>query len=725
VPERPDFWGIPPTWHPALLVYGIMILAALILLYRTFREASVWWRVGRPEVRWTRLDVRLGRLITYAIVQIRVLGQRYPGIMHIALAWAFFVFFAGTTLAAIDGHIFKFLRGDVYLFYKLILDSFTVLFLFGAALAAYRRFVQKPPRLTLRAGFTWSLLLIIVIVLSGLIVESLRLAVEQPDWGYWSPAGWLLAQAWIATGASAGVLTSWHLALWSFHLSLIVVLFVTLTSSTLLHIVTGPLNVFFSKLDRPMGQLAPVGLTPAGEPVYVHTLRDLTWKQLLDSDACTECGRCQDACPAFAAGMPLSPKQLMVNLREALRRDGPAIASAARADGAGRASGGTSQKEASHGAASAAGNGGNKVSAGGEPPLPSQKDVPLVDAAVPEAMLWSCTTCGACVRECPILIEHVDTIVDMRRYLVYEGRMDARLQEALANLGRYGNSFGQSERARAKWTRAAQVKIKDARKEAVEYLWFVGDYASYSAGLTDITAMTAAVFDRAGLDFGILYEGERNAGNDVRRIGEEGLFEMLVEKNLDAIGKARLKAIVTTDPHSYNVLKNEYPFTNPTPKGTGSSTDTVRRNGDGRYPVLHYAELLDQLIADGRLKFSRKLNRRVTYHDPCYLGRYNGVYDAPRRVISATGCELVEMPRHGDRTFCCGAGGGRIWMEEGEMTERPSEARIREAAALAGVTEFVVACPKDITMFRDAVKTTGHEDRLVVKDLIQLVHEAL
>jgi Fe-S oxidoreductase len=302
----------------------------------------------------------------------------------------------------------------------------------------------------------------------------------------------------------------------------------------------------------------------------------------------------------------------------------------------------------------------------------------------------------------------VDTIVDMRRYMVIEGQVDAELQDALANLGRYGNSFGKSGRARARWTRSVEPKIKDARKEAVEYLWFVGDYASYSATLTDITQMTAEVFQKAGLDFGLMYDGEQNAGNDVRRVGEEGLFEMLVEKNVAALSKCTHQAIVTTDPHSYNALKHEYP---------------AEING-GR-PVLHYAELLDQLIASGRLKFSKKLGYQVTYHDPCYLGRYNGVYDAPRRVIEATGCELVEMPRHGARAFCCGAGGGRIWMEEGEVQERPSEARIREAAELDGVTTFVVACPKDVTMYRDAVKTTGHEDRLVVKDLIELVHEAL
>nr|MBC8255553.1 (Fe-S)-binding protein [Ardenticatenia bacterium] len=336
------------------------------------------------------------------------------------------------------------------------------------------------------------------------------------------------------------------------------------------------------------------------------------------------------------------------------------------------------------------------------------KSPPLVGDAITDAVLWSCTTCGACVRECPLLIEHVDAIVDMRRYLVDEGQMDAMLQEALANLGRYGNSFGQSERARAKWSQPIKPKIKDARKEEVEYLWFVGDYASYSTSLTDITRKTAEVFEKAGLDFGIMYDAERNAGNDLRRVGEEGLFEMLREKNSMALSKSKFQAIVTTDPHSYNTLKHEYP------------DDVI----NGR-PVLHYTELLDQLIASGRLTFSKQLDHKVTYHDPCYLGRYNGVYDAPRRVIRATGCELVEMPRHGDRAFCCGAGGGRIWMDEGEIQERPSEVRIIEAADLNGVQAFIVACPKDISMYQDAVKTTGHEDRLAVKDLIELVHEAL
>ena len=698
MPERPDFWGIPHEWSPALWVYSIMALVALVVLFRFYRRAQVWWRVGRAEWRWDRLLERLGRVIGYAIVQTRILAQRYPGAMHAAMAWSFFVFFVGTALAAIDGHLFevlqllgnpqaitnphsfKILTGSIYLVYKLVLDAFTVVFLIGAGMAVYRRYVQKPARLTLKPEFTVVLVQLILIVAGGLLTESLRLAAERPAWAWWAPAGWIVAQVWLATGASSATLTTWHLGVWALHLATVIWTLLTLPVSTLVHTLTSPLNMFFSKLDRPMGQLKPVAESAPGKPIYVSTLRDLTWKQLLDSDACTECVRCQDACPAHAAGTPLSPKQFILCIRDALQKDGAALAK----------------------------------SRNGNAPR-------LVGEAIKDAVQWSCTTCGACVRECPVLIEHVDTIVDMRRYLVSEGQMDAMLQEALAKLWRYGNSFGQSERARVKWAQPVQPKIKDARKEAVEYLWFVGDYASYSAGLADVTRKTAEVFQKAGLDFGILYEAERNAGNDVRRIGEEGLFEMLVEKNVAAMSKSTFKTIVTTDPHSYNTLRHEYL------RMTNDKLQTLAPHASAGVTnsVLHYAELLDQLITSGQLKFSKKLGYKVTYHDPCYLGRYNGIYDAPRRIIAATGCELVEMPRHGDCAFCCGAGGGRIWMEEGTVKERPSESRVREALSLDGVTTFVVACPKDITMYRDAAKTTGCEIRLVVKDLIELVHEAM
>ncbi len=312
------------------------------------------------------------------------------------------------------------------------------------------------------------------------------------------------------------------------------------------------------------------------------------------------------------------------------------------------------------------------------------------------------------MNRCAVWNEQVPLIVALRRHLVSQGQVERTVQDMLGNLQRYGNSFGKSDRMRAKWTQTSGLKIKDARKEPVEYVWFVGDYASYDPRCEDITRKTANVFARAGVDFGLLYEGERNAGNDVRRIGEEGLYEMLRDKNLQALGKAKYQKIVTTDPHTYHTLKNEYPW-----------------NGN-RPEVRHYTEVLDGLVQAGKLPLTNKLSGRVTYHDPCYLGRYNGVYDAPRRVLQALGLEVVEMPRCRDRSYCCGAGGGRIWMEDTDkIAERPAENRIREAVALEGVKTFVVACPKDIAMFRDAVKTTGQEDKIAVKDLAELVAEAL
>jgi Fe-S oxidoreductase/nitrate reductase gamma subunit len=665
MPERIEFWGIPDTWgSPALYVYSLMFLSAAILLIRLFLRARLWWTVGRPGFHWDHLLQRSGRVIKYALIQTKVFSQRYPGLMHTAIAWSFFVFFLGTGLATIDSHFYKILVGTPYLLHKLVMDIFVVIFFLGATLACFRRSIQKPSRLTFSSGFTISLFLLILIVLGGLATESLRLAVEKPAWAWWSPVGWLVAQLWLSTGVTDISLMNWHLVIWVTHLLIVAFTIITLPVSTLLHIITGPANIFFSDPNRKPGKLFPIPENSKGEPIYADDLQDLSWLRFLNADACTECGRCQDACPAYAAGTNLNPKFLILALRDALH-----------------------QKPI------------GRLMEGGTKPL-------LVGDSIKIDTIWSCTTCLACVQECPVLINHTDAIVDFRRFLVLDGQLDSELQSTLENFGRYGNSFGQSDRMRARWAQTISPKIKDARREEVEYLWFVGDYASFSPAISDITLKTAGIFNKIGLDFGILYESERNSGNDIRRIGEEGLFDMLMEKNKTTLENCRFKTILTTDPHSYNTLKNEYSL-------------------DDNINILHYTELLDNLLTTGVLKFNRKLDLKVTYHDPCFLGRYNDIYSSPRRVIRATGCELVEMPRHSDRAFCCGAGGGRIWMAEANIKERPSEIRIREAANLDGVSNFVVACPKDITMFRDAVKTTSNENNILVTDLIELVYDAL
>jgi len=663
MPEHVEYWGIPHEWgSPNILVYSVMFLAGAILILRFFFIARIWWKVGRAEPRWNKLGKRIINLIQFGIIQTRVLRQKYPGIMHVALSWSFFIFFLGTALATINTHFFKFLSGPVFSVYKLTLDIFTLVFIVGAVMAIYRRYVSKPERLTYKPQFTWTIVLLMIIVLGGITTESLRLAVEQPVNSAWSPVGWTLAQLFIATGASAQALTNTHLVIWLIHLLSAAVTIITLPVGSLLHVLTGPLNIFFAELDRSTGELPPTPLDKEGIPVYVSQLNQLTWKQLLNGDACTECGRCQDVCPAYGAGYPLNPKELILGIRDVLDQ--------ARSNGS------------------------------------NYHQSLLEHASLSKEVIWSCSTCAACITECPIMVEHIDTIVEIRRHLVIEGQIDGELQDALTNLGRYGNSYGQSPRKRAQWTQGIEPPIKDATREPVEYLWFVGDYASYNPALAELSVKTASILREAGVDFGVMYKGENHAGNDVRRVGEEGLFEMLVEKNIKALERCQYQAIITTDPHSYNTLLNEYPFSKP-------------------QTILHYSELLDLLIKQGKLRFSSSLNYKVTYHDPCYLGRYNHVYDAPRRVIEATGCEIVEMPRSRDQALCCGAGGGRIWMAEGKVDERPSESRIREAIELEGISYFVVACPKDVTMYQDAVKTTGYEKELLVKDLIELVEEAL
>ncbi|MCH8328485.1 MAG: (Fe-S)-binding protein, partial [Candidatus Marinimicrobia bacterium] len=332
----------------------------------------------------------------------------------------------------------------------------------------------------------------------------------------------------------------------------------------------------------------------------------------------------------------------------------------------------------------------------------------LLQSAISEDAIWACTSCYACVEVCPVGNEPLMDILAMRRRQVFEAKMPDELAEVLKNVDEQGNSFGESARKRPKWTKGLDFEIKDASKESVEYLWFVGDFASFNENCQSVSRSVARVLHAAGVDFGILGKAEKTAGNDIRRVGEEGLFELLAEDNIKTLEGADFKKIFTTDPHTFNALKNEYP----------------EQGGD--YEVLHYSTLLLQLIESGEIDLTKQVEATVTYHDPCYLGRYNGIYEDPRQVMLACGVELTEMGRNRANSFCCGAGGGRIWMKDhDDMTQRPSENRIEEAVALGGVDYFTVACPKDMTMYSDAVKTSGHESDIAVRDIVDFVVEAM
>ncbi len=473
-------------------------------------------------------------------------------------------------------------------------------------------------------------------------------------------------------------------AAWWLAIGLIVVFLPYFIISKHIHIMVSPLNLSLTKLSE-RGQLDPaVPQTPSPNNGQAQdlplpgagALNDLGWKRILDSYACIMCNRCQDVCPAHNSMRPLSPSALEINKRYWLNDHFTAFAG---------------------GAAS-----------------PS-----LTEFAISPEAVWSCTTCYACVRVCPVGNEPMADIVDIRRRMVNDGaEMDGGVQSTLEKIGKTGNSFGQAARNRAKWAQSGlDFKIKDVRKEPAEYLWFVGDYASFDARVQEITRTVARVLNSAGVDFGILYDGEQNSGNDVRRVGEEGLFEQLAEKNIATMSKCTFQKVITTDPHTLNALKNEYP------------------DYGGKWDTIHYTRLLTQLIEAGKIKLNKKLNYRVTFHDPCYLGRYNKGFNPPRELIKATGCEFVEMPRNKENSYCCGAGGGQIWMGMTPEGERPAENRIREALTTlnshssngAGPKKllFIVSCPKDVVMYTDAVKTTGNEGKIEVKDIIQLIAEAI
>ena len=465
-------------------------------------------------------------------------------------------------------------------------------------------------------------------------------------------------------------------ATWWIAIGLIVVFLPYFIISKHVHLMMAPLNLALAKQSA-RGHLDPA--VPAGAPAVTPgaaTLSDLAWPRLLNTYACIMCNRCQDVCPAHNSMRPLSPSALEINKRYWLNAN---FTSFAR---------------------------------GVDSP-------PLTEFAISPEAVWSCTTCFACVRVCPVGNEPMADIVDIRRRLVNDGaELDSGLQSTLEKIGKTGNSFGQAARNRAKWANTLDFKIKDVRKESSEFLWFVGDTASFDARVQEITRTVARVLHHVGVDFGILYDAEKNSGNDVRRVGEEGLFEQLAEQNIAAMSKARFERVITTDPHTLNALKNEYP------------------DHGGKWDTIHYTRLLAQLIEEGKLQLKHPLSHyRVTFHDPCYLGRYNQGFNPPRALIQAAGCEFVEMPRNKENSYCCGAGGGQIWMGTTPSGERPAENRIREALSVLDSTAhngssgkkllFVVACPKDVVMYTDAVKTTGNEGKIEVRDVIQLIAEAM
>ncbi len=681
--SREIFWNI----SYGEITYVLAAIAIALLAYSVYRYYRRW-RTGLPANRFNRLGRRVWEFIIAAVID-GLVHRKFFGIDDgvkpgSARCWlprelfagsAHFLIFIGCIALVINAfldfishYFFHFLHGDVYLGVSVVVDCFGILVIVGVILAIVRRYVVKPDRLDNRGDDLVALLLILVVVVSGFIVEGLRIAATElrvnPEWAPWSPGGYVLALGFRSFSQSA--LLAWHAGMWWFHmlLSLGAIVYVALCASRLFHIIWDPVNVFFRDLE-PRGALTPIDFE-ATEIFGVSKIEEFTWKQLLDLDACTRCGRCQDACPAYSSGKALNPKQIIQDLRAHLNDVCPATLF-------------------------------SKTHA-------SVKD--MITEVITEEVIWDCTTCRACQEVCPVSIEHVDKIIDMRRNLAMErSQFPEMVQDALKSLGTRGHPYRGTTATRTDWAEGLEVKVL-ADDSDIDVLFWVGCSAALEDRNMKVSRATAQILQALGINFGILGIEESCCGDPARRMGDEYLFQTICQSNIEILNGYNIKKILTTCPHCFNTLKHEYP------------------QFGGYYEVIHHTQFLADLIKQGKLKLASPGNKRVAYHDSCYLGRYNDIYAAPREIVTAIeGLQKIELARCCQNSFCCGGGGGHMWMEE-EPDKRVNERRVEEIIK-ARVDVVATACPYCLTMFEDGLKAKGAEESVKATDLSELVAEAL
>jgi Fe-S oxidoreductase/nitrate reductase gamma subunit len=668
VPTREIYWNISGT----IWMYFFAIITIGIFVYGFYRRYLLW-KVGQPENRLDRIPTRILLVLKYALGQARVIRKAYPGLMHGLLFAGMTILFIGTLLVMLQADILdplfsvQFLKSTFYLFYSVTLDVFGVFAIVGLLLAAYRRVVLKPKNLRNRRDDAVIITLLLAILISGFTIEGLRIAATRPAWALWSPFGYLLARWFEALGLSTETLRTLHVWNWWSHMLLGMAFIAYIPFSKLFHLVSAPVNIFFQSLDSP-GALKKMELEEV-ENFGASRINHFSWKDLMDLDACTECGRCSDACPAANTDKPLSPMDLIQNLKHYMEVAAPAVAASDNGE------------ELPEGLAA------------------------MVGETIADDVLWSCTTCRACMEACPVYVEHIPKIIEMRRHLVLEeSRFPTEVITTFKNLETNGNPWGISPEDRENWTEGLEVpRMRDVQE--AEYLFWVGCAGAYDARSQKVAQAMVRILNAAGVNYAILGAEETCTGDSARRIGNEYLFQILAEQNVETLNQYKFQKILTICPHCMNTLQNEY------------------SQFGGNYQVIHHTELLEELIRTGKIQLKQPIQQTVTYHDSCYLGRYNDIYEAPRAVLSAIpGITLKEMPRSRENGFCCGAGGGRMWMEE--AMPKINHERVNEAAELKPDV-VSTACPFCATMINDGINETGRTEEMEGKDIALLVAEAM
>ncbi|MCX5821253.1 MAG: heterodisulfide reductase-related iron-sulfur binding cluster, partial [Deltaproteobacteria bacterium] len=589
-----------------------------------------------------------------------------------------------------------------------LMDLFGLAVLFGVLLAIDRRYIRRPDRLGYQGkpdntpDDAIALLLILGIIVTGFIIEALRIHVTNPPWEYWSFVGWLLAKAF--TGVDPGTAKILHKVTWWTHTFIALGFIAYIPYSRLMHIITTPANHFMASL-QPVGTIEPIRDFETAESFGVGKLEEFTKKQIFDSDACTRCGRCQDGCPAYLSGKPLSPKKLLQDLKTFWLEQAPAAVAAKRAAGCAAAEGKPVEPnllvktlDRVDAAVDAVVKGAMREEA------PAEKA--MVGEVVDLHELWACTNCLYCQENCSASIEHVPKIVGMRQYKVLtEADFAPELQLTYRNMENNSNPWGIGSHLRADWAKDLGIKTL-AEDPDVEYLFYVGCSGSFDDRGKKVSAAFAKILKAAGVSFGILGTEEGCCGDSAMRGGNEYLYQTLAQANIEVMKRYNVKKIIATCPHGYNALKKDYP------------------HFDGNFEVFHHTEIIADLIANGKITLKKSVEGLYTYHDSCFLGRYNEIYDQPRRILKAVpGLKLTEMERNLAKSFCCGAGGARMWMEE-DIGERINDMRTDQAIA-AGADRIAVGCPFCLTMLSDGIKDRKKEEGMAALDIAEIVWKAM
>ncbi len=673
---REVFWNAP---YEAML-FAFTAVALIIFAYGLYRRWQMWAAIGKAEKRTDSAGERIMSIIVNGFFQARTFKESYAGILHGLIFFGFFVLIFGAAIDATQYHIgLPFFHGTFYIVFSLIMEIFGLAVLLGVVMAVVRRYITKPDLLGYREepdntpDDAIILVLIGGIIVTGFIVEGLRLHVninvDGFTWGEWSFAGFILSKT--LTGINYDTARILHKIMWWTHAFLALGFIAYIPYSRLLHILTTPANQYMRSL-KPAGYLEPIRDFETAESFGTGRLEDFTWKQIFDSDACTRCGRCQDGCPAYLSGKPLSPKKLVQDLKTYWIDRASAQLAAKKA--------GTD-----------------------EMPEPEKA---MVGDVIDLHELWSCTNCMYCMEHCPAFIEHVPKIVGMRQHKVLmEADFASELQLTYRNMENNSNPWGVGAHMRADWAGDPDVKTLAEDPDA-EYLFYVGCAGSFDDRGKKVSQAFANILKAAGVSFGILGTEEGCCGDSAMRGGNEYLYQIMAQANIEVMTGYGVKKIICTCPHGYNALKKDYPLFG------------------GNFEVYHHTEIIADLIAQGKIVLKKPVEGLFTYHDSCFLGRYNNIYNTPRDILKAIpGMKLVEMERTRAKSFCCGAGGARMWMEE-NIGERINDMRTDQAIAV-NAGSIAVACPFCLTMMTDGIKDRSMEEEMASLDIAEIVWEAM